>query len=58
MANGFAYGMSLYEVRYSNGETVTLLARNLEQARSLSIYTHPDLEITSVAEQHVDTDMG
>ena len=58
MSNGFAYGMSLYEVRYSNGETVTLLARNLEQAHSLSIYTHPDLEIASVTKQHVDTDMG
>ena len=58
MSNGFAYEMSLYEVRYSNGETVTLLARDLEQARSLGIYIYPDLEITSVAEQHTDTNMG
>jgi uncharacterized protein YgiM (DUF1202 family) len=57
MANGFAYGMSLYEVRYSNGETITLLARNLEQARSLSIYTHPDLELISV-EKHQDSEIG
>jgi hypothetical protein len=58
MANGFAYEMSLYTIRFSNGETATLLARNLEQARSLGIYTHPDLEIASVAEEHVDTDMS
>lgn len=57
MANGFAYGMSLYEVRCSNGETVTLLARDAEQARSLSIYTYPDLEIISV-EEHQDSEMG
>ena len=57
MSNGFAYGMSLYEVRYSNGETITLLARNLEQARSLSIYTYPDLELISV-EKHRDSEMG
>lgn len=57
MANGFAYGMSLYELRYSNGETVTLLARDAEQARSLSIYTHPDLELISV-EKHRDSEMG
>ena len=57
MANGFAYGMSLYEARYSNGETVTLLARDAEQARSLSIYTHPDFEIISV-EEHQDSEMG
>lgn len=57
MANGFAYEMSLYEVRYSNGETVTLLARDAEQARSLSIYTYPDLEIVSV-EEHQDLEIG
>jgi hypothetical protein len=58
MSHGFAYGMSLYTIRFSNGETATLLARNLEQARSLGIYTHPDLEIASVAEEHVDTDVS
>jgi hypothetical protein len=58
MSHGFAYGMSLYTIRYSNGETTTLLARDPEQAVALGIYTHPDLEITSVAEQHTDTDMG
>jgi len=58
MANGFAYEMSLYTIRFSNGETTTLLARNLEQARSLGIYTYPDIEIASVAEEHVDTDMS
>jgi len=57
MANGFAYEMSLYEVRYSNGETVTLLARDAEQARSLSIYTYPGLEIVSVKE-HQDLEIG
>jgi hypothetical protein len=57
MSNGFAYGMSLYEVRYSNGETVTLLARDAEQARSLSIYTYPDLELISV-EKHQDSEIG
>ena len=57
MANGFAYGMSLYEVRYSNGETVTLLARDAEQARSLSIYTYPNLDLISV-EKHQDSKMG
>lgn len=57
MANGFAYEMSLYEIRLSNGETVTLLARDAEQARSLSIYTYPDLEIISV-EKHQDSEMG
>lgn len=58
MANGFAYEMSLYTIRYSNGETTTLLARDLEQAMALGIYTYPDWEVTSVAEQHIDTHMG
>jgi hypothetical protein len=57
MANGFAYGMSLYEVRCSNGETVTLLARDSEQAMALGIYTHPDFEIISV-EEHQDSEIG
>ena len=45
----FHYGLSLYRIRYEDGEMTTLLAQNLDQARALAETSRPGSVVVDTA---------
>lgn len=50
MTPEFSYGLSLYRVRYGDGEVTTLLAQTPEYAKHVAEYSRPGSEVVDVAQ--------
>lgn len=49
MTTDFHYGLGLYRIRYGDGETTTLLAQSLDQARGLAETARPGSVVVDAA---------